>query len=244
MIEQTVRMKTTSGIWVIFLAGLFAVNLQADTLESRWSMKEALNGKTEFEIAGGKKMILAQPGDSTTVKLNGEVISEVKAPLFVNGIAQSESGEYAVLLINEDRSSESNIASDYHSILRLEFTKEGEFEETTHLLSKKANKMMKKQNRWIVRHDSVLNDGRTARLNFGEQMHGADPMEEMRYSWQVRDLLSGDLYRDEPNKGDALKFAEVMERLKDMKFQRDLRWATFDFLSKTGCGSLAGATID
>lgn len=179
----------------------------ADTIETRFPLKKLLAGKAMFEVAGGKEISFRQIGDKTTVALEDKIIASVEAPQFVRSVTQSDNGRFTILLIGKDRTDAAgNNGSDYHSVLRITLKKKGEFVGTERLLPK-THKAMKDLNRWIVKIDSVLNDGRTVRLNWGEQIDEDDPAMEMRYSWQVRDLDTGKLYRDENLEARANKAA-------------------------------------
>ena len=187
-------MRTQTLLTILF--GMLTASAVGETLESKYPLKKALDGQSAFEVSGGSKILLEQAGDATTVKLKGKVIATVQAPQFVRSLIQSENREFALLLIGKDRPHIGGVASDYHSILRMKFSKNGTLETIKRLLPK-TGVMMSRLNRWIVKIDSVLNDGRTVRLNFGEQKSKDDPSMEMRYSWQVRDIVTGQLYRDD-----------------------------------------------
>ena len=185
-----------SHIWRIILLSTLTHSAVADTIESRFPIEEELDGVSTFVMRGDAKMLVEQTGDTTTLKSKGQAVATITAPQFVRKIIKSPDKRFALVLIDTDRSSGNLVASNYHSILRLEFSKNGAFVKSERFLAK-TTKMMKELNRWVVKIDSVLNDGRTVRLHFGEQRSKDDPSMEMRYAWQIRDIATGKLYRDE-----------------------------------------------
>ncbi len=168
-----------------------------ESLETKYPLSKFLGDNKSFNVAGDATLVFEQAQDTTRLKLDGQVIETIKSPQFVEGFVKSENGKFALVLIGSDRPMKGvDAAWDYHSVLKIEVTETGSLSGVTRFLAKSDN-FMKTLNRWIVKIDSVLNDGRTIRVKWGEQKSIDDPSKTMRYSWQIRDLDTGALYRDE-----------------------------------------------
>ena len=169
----------------------------ADTMADHQPLEKNLAGITTFKMRGDSAVKFEQNGDTTTLTLGDEVIASIEAPQFVRKVIKSPNKEYLLVMIHAGSAMNGGgFGSNYHSMLRMQFTKEGKLKESKRLLEKTSD-FMKQLNRWVVKIDSVLNDGRTVRMNFGEQKSADDPSMQMIYSWQIRDIVTGKLYRTE-----------------------------------------------
>lgn len=189
-------MKSLSAHLLIAILTTSAIG---ESLETKYPLSKFVGENTSFNVAGDATLVFEQARDTTKLKLDGQVIETIKSPQFVEGFVKSENGKFALVLIGSDRPMKGvDAAWDYHSVLKIEITEKGSLLGVNRFLAKSDN-FMKTLERWIVKIDSVLNDGRTIRVQWGEQKSMDDPSKQMRYSWQIRDLDTGALYRDESN---------------------------------------------
>jgi hypothetical protein len=168
----------------------------ADDLATRHPIAESLDGKLDFKVSGGVKVEFKQKGDRTTILLNGEMIKVLKAPEFVSDLVQSDDGHTMALLINADASGANFVASNYHSVLRLRFGKNGELLDSKRFLEK-TGELMKSHYRFVTSLKGILNDGRTIRLGFADPIDPDAELIECRHSIQIRNLETGELLIDE-----------------------------------------------
>ncbi len=188
-------MKIVLWTLAVFLLVPVLSPARAETLSDRWPIK----GIKQIRLPSGDSLKISQEGDVTSVSDSKGTIMELRAPEFVKGIVQSQDKKTVVILVWQDRSSGDMVAADYHSLLHLRFTDKPARPKARRLMVR-GKGAMRDLTRAVMKLDSILNDGRTVRLFFGGQEEPDDPSMQMKYSWQIWDIDSEKVYREEKSK--------------------------------------------